>query len=129
MLPTKAWQIRDHPILGDWVLEAVRGKLGKPELEKKLYALSFPGVLISVLLRRGDKSNSPSHIALRTVLGGQGTLQCCQSHPSNLYVLVLGWGLGLLLGVPWLCQTADKKDNINLRIVHYLSQSNQSIRS
>ena len=119
MLPTKAWQIQDHPILGDWVLEPIREKLGKPELEKKIYALSFPEVLISVLLRRGDKSNSSSHIALRTVLGGQGTCQCCQSHPRDLYVLVLGWGLGLLLGVPWLCQTADKKDNINLRIVHY----------
>ena len=43
MLPTKAWQIQDHPILGDRVLEPIREKLGKPELEKKNICTKFSG--------------------------------------------------------------------------------------
>ena len=64
MLPTTAWQIQDHPILGDWVLAPFRGNPRKPELRKILS--EFP---TTVFLRRGDNFNSLTR-HLDTFLGG-----------------------------------------------------------
>ena len=93
------------------MLEPVRGKPGKPELEKKSACTKFsegPDLGFAAEGRQVQFSFSLSFTD--SFRGTSCTCQYCQAQPSDLYVLVLGCGLGLLQGVPWLCQAADQKE-------------------